>query len=79
MKNLLHVPCFLPGINQCDTLPCLNDGTCVDLELGPELGSASGSGSGSGSGLGFSNEIDAYQCVCRPGFEGRLCETSKGL
>ena len=56
-------------------MPCLNDGTCVNLEVGTDV--ASGSGSGSGGGLGSGEEIDAYKCICRPGFAGRLCETSK--
>ena len=43
----------------------------MNLEVGEAVAS------GSGSGLGSGEEIDAYKCVCRPGFTGRLCETSK--
>lgn len=55
------------GINQCDILPCLHDGKCVDLEIG------------SGSGFGSAEEIDAYKCVCPAGYTGRLCERGKVL
>lgn len=55
-------------------MPCLNDAKCMDLEVQTE-----GSGSGAGSGMveGLGDVIEAYQCVCRPGFQGKLCESSR--
>lgn len=68
LSTLLTKKTILPflEISECDNLPCLNGGKCVDLihdlnvtEIHPDA--------------------HAYKCICPAGFTGKICKTGKKL
>ena len=52
------------GINECDSMPCLNGGKCVNLNT-------EDASSGLGSGM-----ATLHKCVCAAGYTGKFCEIS---
>lgn len=75
--NLIQLFFLHLEVNECDSLPCLHGGKCVDLNAG-NSGSGSGSGNGiGGSGIEGSGSISLYKCICPAGYTGKMCETGK--
>ena len=53
-------------INECDSAPCKNGGTCKEEDGGVT------------SRAGFEKDVEEfYTCVCKPGYTGKNCETGK--
>ena len=60
-------------INECDSMPCVHGGKCIDLNTGN-----AGSGSGSSSnGLDESGSSPLHKCICPAGYTGKFCETGR--
>ena len=57
---------FLSEIRECDSHPCLNNGTCADIHSGLE-------------DLIGSSLDQEYACICKPGYTGKNCETGNFL
>ena len=53
---------FFLEIYECNSHPCLNNGTCADIHTGLE--DLIGSGEG-----------QDYACICQPGFTDNNCQT----
>ena len=64
---------FMLEINECDSMPCVHGGKCIDLNTGN-----AGSGSGSSSnGLDESGSSPLHKCICPAGYTGKFCETGR--
>ena len=57
---------FTSEINECESQPCKNGGTCKEEDEKPLLRAS------------FEKDVESfYTCVCKPGYTGKNCEIGK--